>query len=62
MDQSDPKALNLINKIWNGPHATKCDGNIYGYSRMMHILFNAPKKVTKSDTTYFEIATNRFIP
>jgi len=52
MDQGDPKALNLINKIWNGPDATKCDGNIYGYSRMMHVLFNAPKKVTKTDITY----------
>lgn len=53
MDESDPKALNLINSIWNGPDATKCDGNIYGYSRMMHVLFNSPKKVTSDETTYF---------
>jgi hypothetical protein len=43
MAEEDPKAENLMNKIYVGKDATKCDGNIYGYSTFMHILTSKPK-------------------
>lgn len=45
MDESDPKAENLMNKIWKGREATNCDGNIYGYSALTNIVFKTHKKV-----------------
>lgn len=39
MSEEDPKAENLIVNMWIGEEMTKCDGNIYGYSNLMHILF-----------------------
>lgn len=38
MNDSDPKAATLIRNIWHGEEFTKCDGNVYGYSNMTHIL------------------------
>ena len=32
MHEDDPKAENLMVEIWQGKEATKCDGNLYGYS------------------------------
>jgi hypothetical protein len=62
MSEEDPKAINLINSIWRGKDSTKCDGNIYGYSRLYHVLFQKTKKVTDPKTPYFKIATNEFTP
>ena len=62
MSEEDPKAINLINSIWKGKFSTKCDGNLYGYSRMWFILFQKTKKVTDSRTPYFKIVTNDFKP
>lgn len=44
MDEEDPKAENLMLKIWNGKESTKCDGNILGYSSLSHIIWSTKKK------------------
>ena len=44
MDEEDPKAENLMLMIWHGKEATRCDGNIYGYSNLMHLLTTKAKK------------------
>ena len=46
MDENDPKAENLMLMIWHGKEATRCDGNIYGYSNISHILMTKAKKVS----------------
>jgi hypothetical protein len=38
MDESDPKAENLMNKLWKGKEASNCDGNIFGYSSLLHVI------------------------
>lgn len=53
MNEGDPKSENLILKIWHGKEATKCDGNIYGYSNLMDILFTKAKKPSGEKTSYF---------
>jgi len=44
MDEEDPKAENLMVMIWHGNDATKCDGNIFGYSNLSHIIMTRAKK------------------
>ena len=44
MPEEDPKPENVMIKIWEGREATKCDGNIYGYSNLTHILMTKAKK------------------
>jgi hypothetical protein len=44
MSEEDPKAENIMNNIYIGKEATKCDGNIYGISTFMHIMTAKPKK------------------
>jgi hypothetical protein len=51
MYEKDPKAENLMLKIWNGKEATSCDGNIYGYSNLAHILMTKSKKITGNSTS-----------
>jgi len=46
--------------MWKGQESTKCDGNIYGYSNLAHILFKKSKKVTDSKTPFFQICSNYF--
>jgi hypothetical protein len=60
MSEADPKAINLIRGIWYGEFATCCDGNIYGYSRLMHILFSVPTKQVEKDVAYLTLVTNAF--
>jgi hypothetical protein len=43
MDEEDPKAEDIITKLWDGHESTKCDGNIYGYSTLMHIIKSGGK-------------------
>ena len=38
MHEDDPKAENLINNIWKGRESRKCDGSIYGFSNLRHII------------------------
>lgn len=45
MDENDPKAENLMNKIWRGHEATNCDGNIFGYSSMSNVVFRPFKRL-----------------
>lgn len=39
MSEEDPKAENLIQSVWHGSESTKCDGSIFGYSNLMHMMF-----------------------
>lgn len=45
MDENDPKAEDLMISIWSGKEATKCNGKIYGYSNMTHIIMTKAKKI-----------------
>jgi hypothetical protein len=51
MDEDDPKAENLMLMIWHGKEATRCDGNVYGYSNFCHILATKAKKISGKQTT-----------
>ena len=43
MDENDPKAENIMLRIWHGREATKCDGIITGYSSLTHIISGTSK-------------------
>lgn len=60
MHDSDPKAEDLIMEMWEGKEATRCDGSVFGYSNLAHILFKKSKKVTDPSTSYFAIVSNYF--
>ena len=60
MSEEDPKAESLIMSMWKGKESTKCDGNIFGFSNLFHILLKKSKKVTDPKTSYFDICTNYF--
>eukprot|EP00347_Sterkiella_histriomuscorum_P019687 403340671 len=65
MDENDPKAENLMNKIWKGSEATNCDGNIFGYSCLSNVVFRPFKKVLSSgnrENGPMQIASNSFEP
>lgn len=51
MDENDPKAENLMLIIWDGKEAAKCDGNIYGYSNLAHIIMTRAKKISGKKTS-----------
>jgi hypothetical protein len=59
MTESDPKAVNLMNKIWYGKESTNCDGNIYGYSNLVNLLYSTPKKGGEQQS-FHEMVTNKF--
>ena len=53
-------ARNIMNKIFVGESASKCDGNIYGYSSLMHIIKSKPKRLNSSNdfwTFFFKMTT-----
>lgn len=60
MSEQDPKAENLIRNIWHGDEFTKCDGNIFGYSNLTHILLSRAKRADAT-TGFFEIVTAGFM-
>jgi hypothetical protein len=61
MSEEDPKAENIMKKVYIGNEATKCDGMVYGYSNFMHILTSRPKKLTgKDDESFFDMITIDF--
>jgi hypothetical protein len=62
MDEGDPKAENLLLMIWHGKEATRCDGNVYGYSKLSHILTTKAKKISGKQTTLMQMITNYFEP
>lgn len=59
LDEEDPKGENLMVKLWHGVDATKCDGNIYGFSSLTHILMTRAKK-TGGGEPFFSLITNFF--
>ena len=59
MSEDDPKAENIIKNLWKGRESSKCDGNIYGYSNLMHIIHN-PASNADENSTFFEIVSNFF--
>lgn len=59
MEEEDPKAENIIGMLWDGIESTKCDGNIYGYSSLLHILTTATT-ILQSDDTFMQKITNFF--
>jgi hypothetical protein len=62
MTEEDPKAENLMVKLWYGKEATKCDGKIYDYSNLSHILWTQAKKLSNKKYSYFQIISNFFEP
>ena len=63
MDENDPKAENLMLSIWHGKEASRCDGNMSGYSSMHHIMSSKTKRLTGGeDSTIFDLLTNHFKP
>ena len=59
MDENDPKAENVMLRIWFGDEATKWDGILNGYSSLTHILKSSTKKLTGS---FVKIISNYFQP
>ena len=60
MSESDPKAATLIRNIWHGEEFTKCDGNVYGYSNMTHILM--AKSIRHDDSKgFFDLVSKGFV-
>lgn len=62
MDENDPKAENLMLVIWHGKEAARCDGNIYGYSNLAHIITSKAKKISGSKSTLMQMITNYYEP
>lgn len=64
MDEKDPKAENLMNKLWKGKEATNCDGTIFGYSSLTNVVFKPYKKLNQGGkrSTFFDVASNSFEP
>ena len=59
LDQNNAMAEALIIRMWDGYESPLCDGNIYGFSNMMHILIS---KGTKSTNVFSEICMKQFKP
>ena len=62
MDEEDPKAENLMLMIWHGKEATRCDGNIFGYSNMAHLITSKAKKTSGKKTSLLQAISNYFEP
>ena len=60
MDGKDAKAENLMLSIWSGKESHKCDGNIYGYSMLSHILMSRTKKAIGKKYSLMKVITNFF--
>ena len=59
MDENDPKAENMMLRIWHGKEATQCDGILNGYSSLTHMLKSSTKKLTGS---FMNIISNYYRP
>ena len=57
MSEEDPKTENIMNNIFIGEDATKCDGNIYGFSTLLHILSSKPKIPKAGDDDFNKMVT-----
>jgi hypothetical protein len=56
MDDEDPKAENLMLKLWNGKDSTKCDGTITDYSCMTYLLWSSRKKSSSKKQPFLSLA------
>jgi len=61
MDEQDPKAENLMNKIWHGWEAANCDGTMMGYSSLTHVIWS-PSEIKEKSLSLLEVANNKFKP
>lgn len=59
MSEEDPKAENLMFKLWVGKEATRCDGNLFGYSSMAHVITTKAKKAG-GKASFFSMISNHF--
>ena len=62
MDENDPKAENLMLMVYKGAEAARCDGDIYGYSNLVHILTTKVKKAAGKEVDFMTVITNFFEP
>lgn len=65
MEEKDPKAENLMNKIFRGKEATNCDGNIFGYSALSNVVLKPFKRLNafnESQSWIVTVASNGFEP
>jgi hypothetical protein len=62
MDDGDPKAETLMMNIYNGKETTKCDGNIGGYSSMLHVILSKAKAQQSEKFYLKKYLTNNFEP
>ena len=56
----DPNAENLMNNMYVGKGANKCDGNILGFSTLMHILATRPNKQESMNVHFIDMITCGF--
>lgn len=61
MDENDPKAERVMMMIWQGKEASHCDGDVQGYSSLVHVLMSKKKKVLEKQA-FMQIVTNFFQP
>lgn len=62
MQESDPKAENLMIKIYQGKDSAKCDGDIFGYSCLTHLIMRKPKNIAGQKSGMMQKITNFFEP
>ena len=62
MDDTDPKAENIMLSILNGKEDKLCDGIKSNYSSLEHILYSPLKKMTGEGLSMFKILNNNFSP
>jgi hypothetical protein len=61
MEEKDPKAERVMMMIWRGKEAAHCDGDILGYSNLVHVIQSKPKKIMERNRSQFmQIVTNFF--
>lgn len=48
--------------IWHGKEATKCDGNIFGFSNLAHIIMTRAKKMSGKKISLMQMVTNYYEP
>lgn len=46
-----------MQKIFVGPFAQNCDGNIYGYSTFLNIMIQKPKPVSPDKSKFLDVVT-----
>ena len=60
MSDEDPKAENLIIKMWKGKFSTSCDGNVFGYSNVLEILTKTSPPAENPEAGLMDIVTGGF--